>query len=154
MEAKIISKEKRAFNNTLKSARLGVLESQYEVGLMYANGVGVVQSFEQALIWIRQAAERGFAPAQYLLATRYASGVAVEQDEHKAIVWYLKAAEQGHSKAFLKLGKLYAAPRLELSTACFVKAAELGLAEAQWAVGNAFATGQGADQDYQQAHYW
>ena len=38
------AKDKSVFAETLKSARLGVLEAQYEVGLMFANGIGVPQN--------------------------------------------------------------------------------------------------------------
>ena len=54
MPVEIDARQRRAFNNTLKTARIGLPESQYEVGLMYANGVGVEQDLEQALIWLRQ----------------------------------------------------------------------------------------------------
>ena len=69
MSLKSAAKEKREFINALKSARLGLRDAQYDVGLMYANGIGVAQDLEQALVWIRQAAEKGVATAQYLLAT-------------------------------------------------------------------------------------
>ena len=72
------SREKINFTHTLKSARFGLIEAQYEVGLMYANGIGVAHNIEQALEWIRRAAERGYPAAQYLLGTRYANGVAVQ----------------------------------------------------------------------------
>ena len=68
-------KDKRIFAETLKSARLGLADAQYEVGLMYANGIGVAQNIEQAVSWIKQSAQRGLPAAQYLLGTRYATGV-------------------------------------------------------------------------------
>ncbi|MDB5896017.1 MAG: hypothetical protein JWQ88_3548, partial [Rhodoferax sp.] len=67
MTPALSSRERRIFTETLKAARIGVPESQYELSLMYANGVGVGRDFEQALAWLRKAAERGMATAQYLL---------------------------------------------------------------------------------------
>lgn len=154
MVTKSASREKNAFSATLKSARFGLIEAQYEVGLMYANGVGVRPNIEQALEWIRRAAERGFAPAQYLLGTRYATGVAVERDEHQAVVWYIRAAEQGISKAYLRLGKFYAKAHPEASLDCFRKAAEQGLAEAQLWVGHAYVHGTVVERDYGLALQW
>ena len=58
MVAKVGARERRLFSSTIKSARIGLPEAQYQVGLMYANGVGVEQDFTQALHWLRQAAER------------------------------------------------------------------------------------------------
>ena len=88
MVTKVGARERRLFNITIKSARIGMPEAQYEVGLMYANGVGVEQDFEQALHWIRQAAERGLSAAQYLLATRYAAGAGIERVDYKAFCWF------------------------------------------------------------------
>lgn len=154
MDVKVTARDKRTFNSTLKSARIGVPEAQYEVGLMYANGIGVERDFEQALVWIRQAADKGLAVAQYLLATRYAGGVGIDRDDYQAVLWYLKAAEQGHAKALFRLGKLYTAPLPELANSCYAKAADLGQAEAQYAMGAAFASGKGTSRDYPQAVYW
>ena len=57
MVAKVGAREKRLFNSTIKSARIGLPEAQYEVGLMYANGVGVEQDFEKAKAWLAQSDE-------------------------------------------------------------------------------------------------
>ena len=135
MVTKVGARERRLFNITIKSARIGMPEAQYEVGLMYANGVGVEQDFEQALHWIRQAAERGLSAAQYLLATRYAAGAGIERDDYKAVCWFFKAADQGHGKALFRLGKTFGAARAEVSHAFLLKAAELKLPEAQHALG-------------------
>ena len=147
MAVKISARDKRNFSETLKAARIGVPESQYQVGLMYANGIGVGQDYEQALGWIRQAAGRGLPAAQYLLGTRYATGSGIAQDDYQAVAWYLKAAEQGHAKALFRLGKVFDGPSHELSRACLVKAAELGLAEAQFAVAGLYAAGNGVVRD-------
>ncbi|MDR7308528.1 tetratricopeptide repeat protein [Rhodoferax saidenbachensis] len=147
-------RDKAIFLRTIKSARLGLPDAQYEVGLMYANGIGVAQDFKQAIHWIRLSAERGHVPAQYLLATRYASGVAIEKNEHQAFVWFLRAAAQEHPKAYFRLGKLHGAAHPEAAFACFMKAAELGTPEAQLAVAQAFTKGDGVDPDVLQAFHW
>lgn len=148
------SREKAAFTRTLKSARFGLIEAQYEVGLMYANGLGVEQDFEKALGWIRQAAERGYTPAQYLLATRYASGIAIERNTHMAFHWFMKAADRGHTKASYRLGKLYAAAQPEAAAICLERAASEGLAEAQYALAQAYARGKFGEKDLALALRW
>ncbi len=142
MASKNSAKDKRAFAEALKSAHIGVPQSQYDVGLMYANGIGVEQSFQKAIHWVAVAADRGLAAAQYLLATRYASGVAVEKDEYRALTWLVRAAEQGHPKAFHKLGRLVGQSRQGLVLSCFTQAADLGLLEAHLALGEAVAQAQ------------
>jgi TPR repeat protein len=154
MSTQSTAKDKRAFISTLKSARIGFVEAQYEVGLMFANGVGVAQNLEQAVFWVRKAAERGLAVAQYLLGTRYAGGIAVEKDAHQALGWFLKASEQGHPKAFNKLARFYSAAHPDAAALCFLKSAELGVAEAQLALGQACALGEGVEQSFEQSHVW
>lgn len=148
------NRDKAVFLRTLKSARLGLPDAQYEVGLMYANGIGVAQDFKQAIHWIRLSAERGHVSAQYLLATRYASGVAIERSEHQAFIWFLRAAAQSHPKAYFRMGKLHSTAHPEAAFACFMKAAELGAPEAQLAVAQALAKGDGVEPDALQAFHW
>jgi len=148
------ARDKRVFIDTLKSARLGLPDAQYEVGLMFANGIGVAKNIEQAMHWVRQAAQRGLPAAQYLLATRYETGVGTGQSEHQALVWYAKAAEQGHTKALLRAGKLHLKPHAEQAVELFQQAANAGLPEAQFALGQAFAAGSGLDRDLSMALHW
>jgi TPR repeat protein len=154
VNTRITAGDKGAFNRTLKLARLGAPTSQYEVGLMYANGVGVAQDLEQAIHWVRQAAEKGFSPAQYLLGTRYATGVAVEKDAHQALDWLRRAADQQHPRALYKLGKMYAGGQPQVALSLWRTAAEKGLVEAQHALGQAFAQGQWVAQDVAAARHW
>jgi len=148
------AKEKRVFAETLKSARLGLADAQYELGLMYANGIGVAQNIEQAVHWVAQAAQRGLVSAQYLLGTRYASGIGVAQSEHLAVLWLGKAAEQGHSKARLRLGNIYAMPHPAQAADFYREAAQAGLAAAQFALSQAYASGAGVPQDDEWALHW
>ena len=55
-------------------------DGQYALGLRYANGDGVEQSFVKAAEWFRLAAEAGHAAAQKNLGLLYASGKGVTQD--------------------------------------------------------------------------
>lgn len=148
------SRQKRIFQETIKSARLGVPEAQYEAGLMYANGIGVTQNIGQAMHWVQQSAQRGFANAQYLLATRYETGVGVAQNTQNAMLWFGRAAEQSHSKAIFRLGKLHGQGHPEQAIALYRQAAEAGLAEAQCALARGYATGWGVFQDLQWALQW
>jgi hypothetical protein len=73
---------------------------------MYANGLGVDQDDEQAVLWCSKAAEQGLAKAQFNLGDLYASGRRVERNDNQAIFWYRKAAKQGHIQAQENLTKL------------------------------------------------
>lgn len=154
MAARNAVRDKRNFSTAIKEARIGHRESQYEVGLMYANGIGIDQDFSQAIYWIRQSAERGFAAAQYLLATRYAVGEAVEQDEHLALKWFVKASDQGHPKAIYKLARFFATVHAEASYAMCLNAARLGVAQAQFDCAVDLSRGFSGDDGLHQRYLW
>ena len=67
------------------------------LGGMYADGQGVQEDIDQAISWLRKAAEQGLAEAQYELGQMYANGRGVPQDDTLAEMWLRKAAEQGHT---------------------------------------------------------
>lgn len=53
-----------------ESARRGVAEGQYYLGLLFMAGTGVHRDEAEALKWIRRAAGAGHAPAQAFLGER------------------------------------------------------------------------------------
>lgn len=155
METRNLAKDKKVFTETLKSARIGTLDAQYEVGLMYANGIGVQKDLVQAIHWIQQSAQRGLSAAQYLLATRYASGVGVVRDDYQALKWYFRAAEQRHPKALFRLGRLFSTRQIDIEMHSYRKAAELGLPEAQLGLGRILLQGNAqAEPDPDAARAW
>jgi TPR repeat protein len=72
---------------------------------IYARGLIGPPDAQQALLWLRHAAELGDPGAQLRLGDYYASGS--EQDRREAIEWYRRAAEQGTAAAQYALGKTY-----------------------------------------------
>ena len=90
-----------------QAAEQGDADAQYNLGLMYRNGLGVIQDFAEAVRWYRLAAEQGNAHAQILLGLSYESGDGVIQDEAEAVRWYRLAAEQGDASAQYHLGFRY-----------------------------------------------
>ncbi len=85
-------------------AEAGDAEAQYDLGVMYANGLGVPEDDAEAVRWFRLAADQGLANAQYNLGVMYASGEGVPQDYAEAVRWYRLAAEQGDAGAQSFLG--------------------------------------------------
>lgn len=133
MASGVSARDKRNFERTLKEARIGTLEAQYELALMYANGIGVAIDISKAIHWLQQAATKGLAGAQYLLATRYLSGIGVDRDETAALLWLGRAVMQGHTKATLRLGRFLETSHRDAAMACMRQAADAGLADAQFA---------------------
>ena len=126
-------------------------------------------------------AEQGDADAQFSLGVMYRVGQGVPQDDAEAVKWYRKAAKQGHANAQNHLGYLYdcgrpvpqddaeaakrvrsvptVEPEARRSKAAeavkwYRKAAEQGLALAQFNLGVMYLNGKGVPQHYVQALMW
>lgn len=92
-------------------AESGHVDAQFNMGLLYDNGVGVERDLARAAEWYRRAAEAGDRTAQSYLGEMYARGHGVETDYAEAVEWYRKAALQRDGLAAYNLGILYASGR-------------------------------------------
>ena len=106
-----------------KAALKGHIPAQYELGRWYArhytSRMDTVigswtydkyyydENLEEALKWIRKAADAGFPPAQMRLGYYYTEGQGVQKDLNQAFEWYLKAAMQGYDDATYEIGRRY-----------------------------------------------
>ena len=97
-----------ALENWRPLAEQGDANAQFNLGLMYATGRGVLQDDAEAVRWYRMAAEQGNAIAQSNLGVMYVNGQGVLQDYAEAVRWYRLAAEQGDARAQANLGLVYA----------------------------------------------
>ncbi len=88
-------------------AEQGDAEAQFNLGVLYHDGLGVTQNYIQAREWYTQAAVQGYAIAQIHLGVLYANGYGVPQDYVQTRQWYEKAAAQGNAKAQYNLGVMY-----------------------------------------------
>ena len=89
-------------------AEKGVAEAQYNLGMMYANGLGVRRDEQEATRLFRLAADQGLALAQSRLEESYRNGSIDPQDDTEAIKWLRLAAEQGNAKAKINLQEMQA----------------------------------------------
>jgi TPR repeat protein len=80
-------------------AEKGDVEAQAELGLIYLEGRGVSQNYEEALKWFRKAANHGHAGAQFRLGIMYAKGLGTSKNYDQAINWFRQAASQGYEPA-------------------------------------------------------
>ena len=133
-------------------AEAGDVDAQYNLGVMYHNGIGVPQDNAQAVKWWRLAAEAGLADAQYNLGVMYHNGIGVPQDNAQAVKWWRLAAEAGHADAQYNLGGIYfndegVTPDYAEAGKWFKRAAEQGHAEAQAALKTMYAYGFLQDEE-------
>jgi TPR repeat protein len=96
-----------AFEEFRASAEQGHIDSQFNLGLMYEQGIGVRKDEQAAIVWYRKAAEQGNSNAQFNLAVLYENGRGSAVDFTQANQWYRKAATQGDALAIGNLGMLY-----------------------------------------------
>ena len=89
------------------AAEQGDMIAQFNLGFMYAQGLGVSKDYSEAMVWWRRAAEQGEATAQYNLGIMYHNGQGVPQDYAEAVKWWRRAAEQGEASAQNNLGVVY-----------------------------------------------
>jgi TPR repeat protein len=133
------------------AAQHGAPEAQYTLGTLYANGRGVPRDDAQAVQWLKAAAAQGYAPAQLALGKMYAAGAGVPRDFAEAMRNFRNADTP---EAWYQLGLLYqqglGTARSDAEAAVWwLKAAERGLAEAQYAIGRLY-----LDRDTVEAYSW
>ncbi len=72
----------------MQAAEQGNRPAQYFIGLMYARGDGVEQSFEDAFKWLHKASMGGYPKAVYHLGEMYVKGDGIAIDNVKAMAWF------------------------------------------------------------------
>jgi TPR repeat protein len=109
-----------------------------------------------------KSAKLGYAASQYKLGLAYEYGhLGLNVDPPRSIAWYTKAAEQGDPDAELALSGWYLTgfepilPRNEQEAYLWArKAAEKGLAKAEYAVGYFMEYGVGVTVELEEARRW
>ncbi len=97
-----------AFREWRSLAEDGNAYAQYNLGMMYEDGLGVAQSDTEAAKWYRKSAEQGHARGQFVVGLMHENGFGgVAQSDTEAAKWYRKSAKQGEAYAQIKLGDVY-----------------------------------------------
>ncbi len=80
-------------------ADAGYPNSEYTLGKLYAEGVGVEKDERRAAELFLSASIKGFAKAQYNLGKVFRDGVGMKADAGLSLFWFAEAAERGHPRA-------------------------------------------------------
>ena len=91
--------EMKDMKNILAGALNGNADAQYNLGIMYASGLGVIQDYNEAVKWFRLSSSQGNAQAQEIYGLMYASGRGVTQDYVRAHMWLNISASSGDKNA-------------------------------------------------------
>jgi hypothetical protein len=79
-------------------AERGDPASQFNLGLMCVDGLGVPQDYSQAVIWFERSAQQDYAKAQLNLGAMYGAGRGVKRDYIQAYKWLSVCAAKGDTK--------------------------------------------------------
>ena len=90
---------KTAYKLFLPLAEQGDAFAQYNLGLMYDQGLGVPQDYKEAFKWYRLSAVQGFPQAQTNLGVMYEKGQGVPQDYVEAHIWFTLSGSNGDKGA-------------------------------------------------------
>jgi TPR repeat protein len=85
----------------------GSLFAMANLGLLYANGLGVAQDYAEARKWCEKGAELGEPGAMNCLGILYYRGWGVTQNYSEARSWYEKGSALGDATATYNLGLIY-----------------------------------------------
>jgi TPR repeat protein len=149
----------KAMQIWLPRAEGGDASAQYEVGKMYADGLGTQRNLTEAARWYRLAAEHGANWVNFDLGLMYAEGQGVPQDYSRALDWYRKGARVGDTRAQLNLARMYASGQgVRQDYVRAVKWYQRAAAEhneaAQYELGTLYDDGKGVRQNSIHAHMW
>ena len=89
----------RAASLYRQAAEQGDQVAACNLGYLYETGVGVGQSWEEAVKWYRRSAEKSYPRAQYNLAWCYEHGKGVSRNLGRARELYQAAADQQYEGA-------------------------------------------------------
>ncbi|QDT01031.1 tetratricopeptide repeat protein [Adhaeretor mobilis] len=96
-----------AYEEFLAASKKGHADSQFNLGLMYEQGIGVGKDEKKAVVWYGKSAAQGNAAAQFNLGVLYENGRGAKVNFAKANKWYRYASVQGDGLAIGNLGMLY-----------------------------------------------
>jgi TPR repeat protein len=107
-----------------KGAEIGHVKAQVVLGAIYTE---MLEDHENALVWIRKAADQGDADAYYLMGLMYLEGRGVPADTTTAFEWYFVAAIRDQTDAQVDLASVYIG-RMDFGSTLFwlARAASLG----------------------------
>ncbi|MCB9989747.1 MAG: SEL1-like repeat protein [Rhodospirillales bacterium] len=122
-----------------ESAVRGIANAQYNLGVLYHQGLGVKQNINTAVAWYRAAAEAGHPEAQYNLGIAYIEGIGTRYNPEKAAYYFEEAAKGGIMEAAYNLGLIHengltGKSQPDEALYWYKQAADMGSAEAKTAM--------------------
>lgn len=92
----------------VEKVKSGDSEAQFELGMLYADGQGVKQSYTEAFKWFRKSADQGNINALHVIGLAYKNGIGVQQSYSEAKECFGLACDKGNDLScdwYAKLNK-------------------------------------------------
>ena len=147
----------RAYQEWKASADAGQAEAQFDLGLLYAQGLGVSRDLTAAAQWYRKSADQGNAEAQFALGQMCSRGWGVPRDQADAIRWLQMAnsvESEGPPTDWAPVEAYGMARDPKEAVYWYGMAAGNGHPEAQFNLARLYAEGEGVKRDQEQAARW
>jgi TPR repeat protein len=143
----------------LARAKAGDPAAQYDVGVLYARGLGLVQDYASAATWFRTAAAQGSISARYNLGVLYERGLGVAPNPTEAVDWYRRAAENDYPSAQYNLALMLADGRgaerdIAAAALWYQRAAQHGVVPAMINLAILYERGKGIAHSLPDAYAW
>ena len=143
------------------AAQKGNRLAQFNYAMMLLRGEGTAPKPQEALVWLRKAADNQMTHAQFTLGDLSERGELVPKSLEEANRWYERAAQGGHVQAQMALATNYftgrGVPRdYGKAFTWYSRAATAGDGGAQYIVGSYYERGEPGvvDKDIEQAKIW
>lgn len=122
-----------------KAAANNIANAQYNLGVLYHQGLGTDADVNRAIELYQDAAKHGHPEAQYNLGIAHVEGIGVDYDPNLAASYFESASTGGIPEAAYNLGLIYengllGTPDRETALEWYMKAAQAGNPEAKIAV--------------------
>jgi len=147
----------RAYREWKAAADAGQAEAQFDLGVLYAQGLSVQRDLTAAANWYRKSAEQGNAAAQFALGQMYSRGWGVPRDLTDAMRWFQMANSvdaDGPPTDWVRLDGYGMPQDAEQAAYWYWQAADNGHPEAQFNLGRLYDSGKGVKRDHEQAARW
>ncbi len=132
------------------AAQKGQPEAEYDLGLLYAKGLGVARDLSVAQQWYEAAALQGNSQAEFSLGQMYAQGWGIPPDEGAAVRW-MEMATNGNSEdtdlAWLPIEGYGVQVDYAKAAYWYRLAADQGHPEAQFELAELYSQGRGVPRD-------
>lgn len=133
--------------------------AQNNIGYLYEQGLGVGQSYPEAMNWYKKAAAQNLPQAQFNIGTLYSYGYGVEKNPREAVGWFRQAAKQKLADAEYMLGLAYyegqgVPPEANFALDWFLKSALQGYVSGQLMAALVYQSGDAGSMESFKAYVW